>query len=70
MVRGEWNVRLTKRAGLHPSSKWRDFLFSRRVHTDSAAHPATYPTGFFIQGKQMVCDADHSPPSSIVVTNE
>ena len=59
-----------KREGLHPSSKWRDFLFPRRVHTDSTAHPATRPTGFFIQGKQMLCDTDHSPPSSIVVTNE
>jgi len=68
--RGLKHVAYTNRGETHPSSKWRDFLFSRIAHTDSAAHPANYPMGFFIQSKQMECDADHSPPSSIVVTNK
>ena len=68
--RGPKHAAYKNRRELQPSSKWQDFLFSRRVHTDSAAHTATYPMRFFIQGKQMVCDADHSPPSSTVVTNE
>jgi hypothetical protein len=51
-----------------------DFSSSRCVQTGSGAHPATYPMGTvgpFPGGKARPgCDADHSPPSTVVVKYE
>jgi len=70
MVRGEWNDAAHKKEGdyIHQVNGETSSFPEESTLTD--AHPATYPTGFFIQGKQIVCVADHSPPPSIVVTNE
>jgi hypothetical protein len=52
----------------------KDFSSSLCAHTDSGAHPASYPMGTggpFPGGKaRPVRDADHSPPSSAEVVNE
>jgi hypothetical protein len=50
-----------------------DFSCSPCVHTDSGAHPASYPMGTggpFPGGKARPGDADHSPPSSAEVKYE
>jgi hypothetical protein len=39
----------------------------RSVQTDSRAHPASYPMGTGVlspEVKRLVCDTDHSTPSS------